>query len=282
MKVAEKSKTFHTSFEDVDRMIADLTSDEAIRSEVSFLSKSWVKSVMSQPSKSNKDEKRSFEYSKKKLERYLLWRKENNVVDLVRANIQGTDQEFFVDIAEKSLYWYGVDRQGRPILWERFERFDWKRMNSERKLMYYILLFEAIFQVMPPEIDSICVVAITDGIPYLRAMSRPRFFIDIAKLFTNVFPDRLGGFYGLTNAATLAVSKILRPILPAKVRSKMHFYTRAKMCHELLHTVLPEGEDLPDFLGGSVVHDEEVIGNFSRMIFSIESDMKKKQELCIY
>ena len=237
---------------------------------------------MSQPSKTNKDEKRCFEYSKSKFETYLLWRKENNIVDLVWANIQGTDQEIFEDIAEKSLYLYIVDRQGRPILWERFERFEWKSMNTERKSMYYILLFEAIFQVMPPEIDSICVIAVTDGIPYLRAMNWPRFFIDIAKLFTNVFPDRLRGFYGLTNTATLAVYNILRPILPAKVRSKIHFYTRAKMSHELVHAVLPEGEDLPDLLGGSVVHDEEVIVNFPRMISSIESDMKKNQELCIY
>ena len=53
MKVAEKSKTFHTSFEDVDQMIADLTSNEAIRSEVSFLSKSWGKSVINVSAEQN-------------------------------------------------------------------------------------------------------------------------------------------------------------------------------------------------------------------------------------
>mmetsp|Transcript_12973 Transcript_12973/g.19453 ORF Transcript_12973/g.19453 Transcript_12973/m.19453 type:complete len:285 (-) Transcript_12973:130-984(-) len=272
---------FQTSVEEVDQMIVELTSTEAIRSEVASLSKTWIKNVMSQPSKKNKDARRSFEYSKKKLETYLLWRKENNISELVQANILGTDKEFLEDVAEKSLYWYGVDRQGRPILWEIFERFDWKNLNTERKLKYYMLLFETIFHVMPPEIDSVCVVAITDGIPYLRAINKPRFFFDVAKLFTKVFPDRLGGFYGLANAATLAVFQLLKPVLPAKVRNKMQFYNREKMRQELLHNLLPEGEDLPDFLGGSVIHDEEVIGTFSRMISSIKSDMKRNQGVFI-
>ena len=165
------------------------------------------------------------------------------------------------------MYWYGVDKEGRPILWERFSLFDWKKFNGKRKVLYYTTLFEGMWSQMPEGTNEINVVAMTEGIPYLRAMAYPSFLLSVAKLFIAAFPDRLGAFSAQTTPVVTAVMKILSPILPASIAGKMQFFTRKAHVEHLVNEVLANGRaDLPDFLGGPAIHDPAVICSYAAMM----------------
>ena len=69
-----------TSLE-IDQMLLSLTEENLhLQNEIKQLSRSWVATVMSQPSKKDKTQPRSFDYSKNKIYNNLRWRQENRLL----------------------------------------------------------------------------------------------------------------------------------------------------------------------------------------------------------
>ena len=204
-------------------------------------------------------------------------------------------------LREGSLYWYGVDKCGRPILWERFDKFDWKNLDVKSKVDYYVMLFEALFAVMPdkrtaggddndgddgdgsgssgssiPSVQTkFSVVAETGGINYLHAFLRPSFFVNVAMLFVKAFPDRLGYFLAKATYGMTAAMKLTKPVLPASINDKIELLVDESFVRRLRDDVLLNGvDDLPDFFGGKKVHEKEIICDFGRMMEKVRVDME--------
>ena len=83
------------SDEEVNQMIASLImfkegdsyEGEEWANEVRRLSVEWIRAVMSQPYKKNKQKRRPFEYSEEKLITYLHWRKKTNITSKIAQHI---------------------------------------------------------------------------------------------------------------------------------------------------------------------------------------------------
>lgn len=76
--------TFPVASNEVDKMLHTLAQENCeplLQDEISTqLSRSWVAAVMGQPSKEDKSKPRSFDYSKKKINDVLKWRKKNGLL----------------------------------------------------------------------------------------------------------------------------------------------------------------------------------------------------------
>lgn len=58
----------------------------------------------------------------------MEWRDKNYIPLILRDDLR---EEF----KDGAVYWYGVDKMGRPILWEKFEDMNWSGgFESERKI----------------------------------------------------------------------------------------------------------------------------------------------------
>ncbi len=82
-------RTFPVANKDVEKMLRTLAQenpDPLVQDEINaHLSRSWVAAVMGQPSRKDKSQPRSFDYSKKKINDVLEWRKKN---ELLASDIQ--------------------------------------------------------------------------------------------------------------------------------------------------------------------------------------------------
>ena len=252
----------------------------------------YVKSVMSQSYAKNQFKRRPVDVSLQKLVAYLSWREEVGVPALLAPGegSRAFDPQLLPHLLEGSIYWYGVDKCGRPILWERFDRFDWKQLDAETKIRFYVLLFEACFLAMPFASDAalaamhstphcavqskFCVVAETSGIDYFNALQSPSFFLRAAGLFNDAFPDRLGYFVAKSSGFSSAVMRICKPILPEQLREKVELLADKEFTKRLVEDVLLNGEeDLPDYFGGKKVHEKDIINDFGMMMAKIKTDM---------
>jgi hypothetical protein len=170
------------------------------------------------------------------------------------------------------VYWHGVDTLGRPILWENFGAMDFRNFDSARKIRFYILLFEAVYKVMPEGVTQFTVVADSKSLPYARALTKPAFFLGMASLFVKAFPDRLGFFLAKGNSVAQALLKLMKPVLPASIKSKMLLPSNFE---EELIRILPNGErDVPDWLGGTKIHPTTITKNLSAMVEDIKRQME--------
>ncbi|GMH91196.1 hypothetical protein TrVE_jg9682 [Triparma verrucosa] len=79
------------------------------------ISTTYLKSVLSQPNSHKKSERRTIEYATTKLLTYLEWRTKTKVPEILRT---GDEDDLRRDFEDGAVYWKGVVKQGRPILWE--------------------------------------------------------------------------------------------------------------------------------------------------------------------
>ncbi|GMI28119.1 hypothetical protein TrRE_jg4859, partial [Triparma retinervis] len=104
-------------------------------------------------------------YALKKFSAYISWRIKSNVEELLS---EGQSSDLSTEFLEGAVYWHGVDTLGRPILWENFGAMDFRNFDSARKIRFYILLFEAVYKVMPEGVTQFTVVADSKSLPYAR------------------------------------------------------------------------------------------------------------------
>ncbi|GMH81283.1 hypothetical protein TL16_g08881 [Triparma laevis f. inornata] len=123
---------------------------------------------------------------------------------------------------------------------------------------------------MPENVSQFTVVADTSGILYHRAITKPKFFTGMAQLFVKAFPDRLGIFLGKSSSIVQVILKIIKPILPDSVSTKMIFPGDFE---GNLKGILRDENDLPDWAGGGKLHPEEVRKNFEVMMKEIKVAM---------
>jgi len=113
-------------------------------------------------------------------------------------------------------------------------------------------------------------VAAVGGIPYVRAATKPHFFLGMAKLFTKAFPDRFGLFVCKMTPVMAFIMRVVKPILPASVATKMVFPTNFNA-----HVKDLVGEDLtPEWCGGKAIHPERVRTNFAEMMAGVKGAMR--------
>eukprot|EP01101_Sappina_pedata_P004269 TRINITY_DN1780_c0_g1_i1.p1 TRINITY_DN1780_c0_g1~~TRINITY_DN1780_c0_g1_i1.p1 ORF type:complete len:308 (-),score=93.09 TRINITY_DN1780_c0_g1_i1:2-925(-) len=213
--------------------IRELLNEEGF-TESSMFTDKYINRVLSVPD-------RSFEKSHEKLKSALQWRREFKVDELDPAN-------FNEQLVSNSMYWYGRDVHGYPILWLISSRKDYRNIDVDKEIQSVVWLAELALKHMPEGKDTFTLINVTSNIG-MSDFSIP-YFRGLLNVLTNGYPDRMHRFYaGPTNFVVQMVYKMLVPFLPSNLTRKIFLL---KDDSEMV-PIFKEG-DLPDYYGGSVVH----------------------------
>ncbi len=134
----QPEKTFDVTKEEISLIRADLASDYP--EDYQSISETYIESVASKPYSKDPSVRRPIEYSTKKLKDVLQWRETNACVikdlfDLIpegKATAADETGENSEQVAKAvalatsmnygSMYWHGLDKECRPVLWIRTDR----------------------------------------------------------------------------------------------------------------------------------------------------------------
>ena len=128
--------TFDVSQEEISIIKAELAGEYP--EDYDFLSTAYIESVASKPYSKDTSVRRPIDYTIKKLKDLLQWR-EGHVIHLhdLYAIMTESDKElvakaddtqkakakaFATSLNYASMYWHGLDKKGRPVLWIRTDR----------------------------------------------------------------------------------------------------------------------------------------------------------------
>jgi len=257
----EEEQTFPVSTDELSSLRADLKT--AYPNDYESLSDSYILSVASKPYSKDPTVRRPLEYTLEKLTDVLKWREENAVgmedmLKMAESGSGGTDEELAKAkaIAESLnygfMYWHGLDKEGRPILWIRTNRMPWYP-DVTAQINALILVADAGIKLMPSGITDFVVLSDSNSPP----PPNPQFMINLLSALAKGYPDRLAFLIScLVGSIIQFVMKILTPLMPGRLASKINLIGQED-CNETLGKVLMNGEsDIPMFLGGPCDHDD--------------------------
>jgi hypothetical protein len=257
----ESEKTFDVSVEEISIIKAELASD--FPEDYSSLSSDYIRSVASKPYSKDPSVRRPIEYTTQKLKDLLKWR-EGNAVGLqdLYAIIAGKVEDapdtsvtkakaLAVSLNYASMYWHGLDKQGRPVLWIRTDRMPWIP-DTEAQVNALILLADTGIKMMPEGVTDFVVVSDSNSPP----PPNPHFMINLLSALVKGYPDRLHELISCPVGKIIqTVMSILLPLMPSRLASKIIMISQAETKSKL-STYLENGEDdIPTFLGGTANHD---------------------------
>lgn len=267
MTDAEPEKSFDVTKEEISLIRADLASDYP--EDYDSISTAYIESVASKPYSKDPSVRRPIDYSTKKLKDVLQWRADNavHIKDLFNLIPEGpataADEtgENSVEVAKAvafatslnyaAMYWHGVDKDCRPVLWIRTDRMPWFP-DTEALVNALIYVADEGIKRMPEGVTDFVVVSDSHTPP----PPNPQFMIGLLTALVKGFPDRLHELISCPVGKIIAtVMSVLLPLMPSRLASKIILIneedTKAKLSGYLLN-----GEaDIPTFLGGTVDHD---------------------------
>lgn len=237
--------------------------------DYTYMSDDYIKSVASKPYSKDPTIRRPLEYTTEKLTHVMEWREQAgapNLENLVRiANGPDTAPEAVEDpdrlkkaqalvnsLNNASLYWHGLTKDGRPILWIRCGRKPWYP-NVEAEVNALILLADAGIRAMPKGVTDFVVVSDS----YSPPPPVPSFMISVLKALVRGYPDRLHVLLSAPVGSIIQfVVNLLMPLMPGRLAGKVVLKDEAD-AREILTGWLRGGEDdIPMFFKGKADHDK--------------------------
>lgn len=262
-------KTFDVSHKELSLIRAKIS--DAFPSDFKNLSDGYICSVASKPYSKDPNVRRPLEYTIEKLEELMEWRKINatgleELVDLVsdpetgKENSEGMldDPDNFAkakalaaSMNYGALYWHGLDRLGRPILWIRCGRLPWYP-DVDAQVNALILLANIGIKLMPEGATDFVVISDSNSPP----PPHPQFMINVLNALTKGFPDRLNLLVSCPVGTIIQmIMKVLLPLMPGRLASKILLVSEEETKEKLDKLLINGLNDIPDFLGGTCNHD---------------------------
>mmetsp|Transcript_1702 Transcript_1702/g.2428 ORF Transcript_1702/g.2428 Transcript_1702/m.2428 type:complete len:323 (+) Transcript_1702:64-1032(+) len=286
--------------EEVASMINEL-SHEFEMSEVEKLSCSWIRAIMSQPSRKKNNPRRSFEYSKKKLCTYLKWRTDSRITDKIQYHLNNggenekedngstdatvsagevaptpTTMKLITTTSPGSFYWYGVDNEGAPVLWYKADLTIFEKTNVQNEIEYASLILHGALDALPPNVHSLNFVILFDKYRAGKALQRPSMGPEFIKMLMLTCPDRLKRAIMVTGIAGHVFFNIAKGLAPSNIIDKVVVTQSRKEAAELIVELGIVTKDcLPDFMNGTFVHNEVLTTNYSAMIKAVRLAMRQ-------
>lgn len=278
----EVEATFPVSKEEVSLLRADLACE--FPEDHMTLSDDYILSVASKPYSKDPTVRRPIEYSGSKLKELLQWRQKNAVhlqelLELAKGGDAAAAQEpekftkakaLATSLNYGSMYWRGVDKSGRPVLWIRTNRMPWFP-DVEAQVNALILLADAGIRAMPAGITDFVVLSDSNSPP----PPNPQFLMNLLSALIKGYPDRLHLLVSCPVGTIIqSVMKLLLPLMPTRLSSKIVLISDED-AKEKLGNILANGEeDIPTFLGGKSNHDEQfpVEGTFPNKVLKFDFD----------
>jgi hypothetical protein len=299
----QEHSNFVVKDDEVIQMI-DILSKDFDTDEVRKLSKTWIRAVMSQPYHKNKLERRPFEYSNKKLSDYLTWREKSKITNKITLHLShhnnkinrghgdntsgrhttcaaeslsssSDTKKVATTVSPGSLYWFGTDNEGSPNLWYRADRTLFEKVNVNNEMEWTSVVIQAALDIMPENTHNFNFVILFDKYDPLKAMRKPNLGPAFVKTFMMSYPDRLKRGFMVTGTLGHIFYKMAKGIAPASIMDKVTETRSREVTAQLLvkEGILNDENEVPDFMGGTFIHDNEIITNYSAMIKGIRLAM---------
>lgn len=258
--------TFDVSKEELSIVRAEL--EKQFPNDFMYLSDDYIISVASKPYSKDPTVRRPLEYSTEKLKDLLAWREENALAlkELLQM-AQGSESDpEAVEQPEKytkakalatslnysSMYWHGLDKKGRPILWIRCDRMPWFP-DIEAQVNSLVLLADEGIKAMPPGVTDFVVISDSNSPP----PPNPQFMLNLLSALVKGYPDRLHELVSCPVGTIIqSVMKLLLPLMPSRLASKIILISSEDSRPKLSDILLNGEVDIPTFLGGKCNHDE--------------------------
>jgi len=264
---AVPSGEFEVTQEEMSIIRAELACE--FPDDYTYMSDAYVKSVASKPYSKDPTIRRPLEYTMEKLTHVMEWREQAGSPDMENlvhlANGPETSPEAVENPARlakakalanslnnASIYWHGVTKEGKPILWIRCGRKPWYP-NVESEVNALMLVADAGIKCMPEGVTDFVVVSDSSSCP----PPVPSFMINVLKALVRGYPDRLNVLLSAPVSAIIQwVMNLLLPMMPGRLAGKF-LLKDVDDAREILKGWLPNGEDdIPTFFGGTVDHDK--------------------------
>jgi CRAL/TRIO domain len=150
-----------------------------------------------------------------------------------------------------SMYWHGMTKDGRPVLWIRTNRKPWYP-DVDAEVNALIAMADVGIKAMPEGVtDFVCVADSSSPPP-----PNPTFMIKMLKALVKGYPDRLNLLVSAPVSSIVQfVMNLLLPLMPGRLASKVVLLNIERCRPKLVDLLLGGEEDIPKFFGGPVDHD---------------------------
>jgi len=237
--------------------------------DYTYLSDAYILSVASKPYSKDPSVRRPLEYTMEKLSHVMQWRAEAGAPDMVDLVALANGPESAPEAIENperlekakgmvaalnygSLYWHGLTKDGRPILWLRTNRKPWYP-DVDAEVNALIAMADAGIKCMPEGVtDFICISESSSPPP-----PNPTFMIKMLKALVKGYPDRLNVLLSAPVSTIVQfVMNLLLPLMPGRLASKVVLLDLEGVKPKLEELLLDGADDIPTFFGGPVDHDK--------------------------
>lgn len=237
--------------------------------DYTYMSDAYVKSVASKPYSKDPTIRRPIEYTMEKLTHVMEWREQAGAPEMETlvhlANGPETATEAVEDpekltkakalattLNTGSLYWHGVTKQGKPILWIRCGRKPWYP-NVAAEVNALILIADAGIKCMPEGVTDFVVVSDS----YSPPPPVPSFMINVLKALVRGYPDRLNVLLSAPVGSIIQfVMNLLLPLMPGRLAGKFVLKDENDARGILTEWLMHGEDDIPTFFGGKQDHDK--------------------------
>jgi len=237
--------------------------------DYSYLSDSYVLSVASKPYSKDPSVRRPLEYTMDKLKHVMQWREEAGAPSVIELVALANGPESAPEAVENpeqltkakamvyslnygSMYWHGMTKDGRPVLWIRTNRKAWYP-DVDAEVDALIAMADAGIKCMPDGVtDFICVSESSYPPP-----PNPTFMIKMLKALVKGYPDRLDVLLSAPVSSIVQfVMNLLLPLMPGRLASKVVLLDTEGVKPKLAELMFNGEEDIPTFFGGTSDHDK--------------------------
>jgi hypothetical protein len=237
--------------------------------DYSYLSDSYVLSVASKPYSKDPSVRRPLEYTMEKLKHVMQWREEAGAPSMIELVALANGPESAPEAVENpeqltkakamvyslnygSMYWHGMTKDGRPVLWIRTNRKPWYP-DVDAEVDALIAMADAGIKCMPDGVtDFICVSESSYPPP-----PNPTFMIKMLKALVKGYPDRLNVLLSAPVSSIVQfVMNLLLPLMPGRLASKVVLLDTEGVKPKLAELMFNGEEDIPTFFGGTADHDK--------------------------
>ena len=280
----EVEVTFPVSKEELSILVAEIASD--FPDDYTTLSDDYILSVASKPYSKDPTVRRPIEYSSTKLKELLQWRATKamplqEIIELAKGSESDPKAVEQPDKYTKakalatclnygSMYWHGIDKMGRPILWIRTNRMPWFP-DVEAQVNALIILADAGIKAMPEGITDFVVLSDSNSPP----PPNPQFMINLLSALVKGYPDRLHLLVSCPVGTIIqTVMNLLLPYMPSRLSSKLILIGQNDAQKNIGDILFNGIDDIPSFLGGSCDHDKifPTAGSFPDKVLKFDYD----------
>jgi hypothetical protein len=148
-------------------------------------------------------------------------------------------------------------------------------MNVKNEMEFTSLIMTAAFDVMPQHIYNINFIMILDECKSKDVLKRPNLVPAFIRIMMTVCPDRLKRAYVIAGSVGQLCYNVAKRVAPPSIMGKVLLSrSRLKVAKELVEDGVLRKDQIPQFMGGTFIHDEQITKNYLQMIEALKVQMQ--------